>query len=563
MVRNLVLIRNPSRPQYPAQRYALRRRTRAGWLTMTSMLVCLLMTQVSSAQGDEDAAAEASRQPIGIHGASHLLGRTTFGAPLEQLQMYAALTRAEAVKELLGTLVTESSTPLPSWAKYLPPDIAKLRGKTEQSRKAFQKDSRRWRTELRSWWTRELISSPSPLTERLVLLWHGHFTSELTKVRSSQAMLRQNQMFRRLGSGDFRKLLHAVALDPAMSIYLDMRRSTREKPNENFARELLELYGLGEGNYTEEDIKEAARAFTGYRIDARRGVVRKVPRRHDLGEKTVLGAKGRFGVTEVIDAVLAHEACPKWISRRFWIEFVSPTPDEKVLASWGTHLSENNWHLTALLEKVLLSDAFWSEQHRGSLVKSPVDLVVGTIRCFKLEDAPAGAALRTISRLGQVLFDPPNVAGWPGGEQWIDATTLLGRRRFISAELQNLSILCLMNQEPPLPSDRVPGKEPEGDTGESDDPQMQPPSDPAMVARMDASKEVPRRIKMRDRRKYSARVSKLTEKLWRQLGDDAMARRTLIQQWLLPLDPVGQIVASGPIRVRVNSVLLDPTYQLK
>ncbi|MEE2855818.1 MAG: DUF1800 domain-containing protein [Planctomycetota bacterium] len=567
MVSKLLFIRNPSRSEHATHRDTRRPRTLPGPWMMTILLVSLLTTQMATAQGLEEATAESKPPPIGIQGASHLLGRTTFGAPLAELQMYATLNRDEAVKKLLGTLVTESSTPLPSWATLLPPDIAKLRGKTEQSRKAFQRESRRWKTELRSWWTRELISSPSPLTERLVLMWHGHFTSELTKVRSSQAMLRQNQMFRRMGSGDFRKLLHAVALDPAMSIYLDMRRSTREKPNENFARELLELYGLGEGNYTEEDIKEAARAFTGYRIDARRGVVRKIQRRHDRSEKTVLGAKGKFGATEVIDTVLAHEACPKWISRRFWIEFVSPTPDEEVLASWGTHLSENDWSLTALLEKVLQSDAFWNEDHRGALVKSPVDLVIGTIRCFELEDAPAGSALRTVSRLGQVLFDPPNVAGWPGGEQWIDATTLLGRRRFITAELQDLSILCLMNQQQTPPSDRAPGKEPESDSGEAADPQMdpqmEPPSDPGMVPRMAASKEVPRRIKTRDRRKYSARISKLSEKLWRQLGEDAMARSALIQQWLLPLDPVGQIVDRGPIRTRINSVLLDPTYQLK
>lgn len=511
--------------------------------------------QDEPSSGADTTAPAQTEAVIGLDGAAHLLGRTTFGAPLEQLQQYGSLTRTEAVQKLVATLVTESVTPLPQWAPMLPSDVAKKRGKTEETRKAFQRESRRWQGELRTWWTRELISSPSPLTERLVLMWHGHFTSEMRKVRSAQAMLRQNQMFRRLGSGDFRKLLHEVARDPAMAIYLDTRRSTREKPNENFARELLELYGLGEGNYTEDDVKEAARAFSGYRIDARTGSLKMIRRRHDSGEKTVLGTTGPLGAKDVVDAVLAQPACPRWISRRFWIEFVSPTPDDLVIGKWAKSFVKSEWQLKSLLETVLLSDAFWSQQNRGSLVKSPVDLVIGTIRSLQLEKAPAGQSLRIIGRLGQQLFDPPNVAGWPGGEQWIDATTLLERRRFLSAELQEISILSMMKFNPGQVTDRA--------NPDPQDPEMNPEMDPEMTPGMSMAREMPKRVNRRDRRRLLPAVAKKYRQMWSQLGDDAMARMSKLQSWLLPLEPVGEIKDSPTIQARLGSVLLDPTYQLK
>ena len=503
-------------------------------------------------------------QPSGLEGARHLLTRSCFGATASQLKQFSLLTREQAVDKLIATLDTEPVTPLPAWATYLPAQIQEQRGKTDKSKKAFQKASRRWRGELRTWWTRELISTPSPLTERLVLLWHGHFTSEINKVRSAQAMYRQNQMFRALGSGDFRKLLHQVAVDPAMSIYLDTRRSTRNKPNENFARELLELYALGEGNYSEQDIKEAARAFTGYRIDRKNGRVHKVKRQHDAGNKTVLGVEGKLDAAAVVDAVLEQPACARWISRRFWIEFVSPTPDDQVVSRWAAQLKEQHWSLENLLQIVLLSDSFWNPEHRGALVKSPVDLVIGTIRSFQLEEVPAAQVMRTIDRLGQELFNPPNVAGWPGGEEWIDATTLLGRRRFLSAELMNLSMLSLM-----APPGKSVGKEekptspidPEMDPGM--DPEMDPEMTPQAAEKMIVSREMPRRIKARERRRMMPKVTGKYSALWMQLGTDASDRKELVTRWLLPFEPVGEIRNRKTALSQFSDYLLDPTYQLK
>jgi uncharacterized protein (DUF1800 family) len=526
---------------------------RGGWLLTMLLVTTLVSGQDEPATTAEPAVDQKIATPIGLDGARHLLGRTIFGAPLDQLQRYSSLTREQAVDSLLETLTTTAVTPLPSWASLTPGKIQQQRGKTAESRKAFQKSIRRWQGELRGWWTRELISTPSPLTERLVLMWHGHFTSEMTKVRSAPAMLKQNQMFRQLCSGDFRQLLHRVAVDPAMAIYLDTRRSTREKPNENFARELLELYGLGEGNYSETDIQEAARAFTGYRIDHRTGELRRIRRRHDASEKTVLGVTGSLTATEVVDAVLADPACAEWISRRFWIEFVSPTPQATVLKQWAQALQQEDWSLRALLRITLLSDAFWAKENQGSLIKSPVDLVVGTMRSLKIEKAPAGQALRTISRLGQQLFDPPNVAGWPGGHHWIDATTLLGRRQFLTAEIHNLAILNQMQQ--------LPQKDlrPPAQDAESEPEMMSPGNSPEMRVQ----RELPRRIKARERRRFMPQVLRELEQMWQSLGDTPDARSLRLQQWLLPFKPVGTVVEMGSIRDRLGSVLLDPTYQLK
>ncbi len=530
-------------------------------LRLSAVLCALLLLLLASgftpiiADDSEPSKNDQKDSPLGIEAAQHLLGRTTFGAPFEVVQQVATLTRKEAVRDLLATLTTGASTPLPAWATLSPIEIRKQRGESEETRKAFQRKTRQWQNELRAWWTRELLSTSSPLTERLVLMWHGHFTSEMKKVRSAQAMLRQNQLFRSHGSGDFRKLLHAIALDPAMNIYLDTRRSNRNKPNENFARELFELYGLGEGNYTENDIKEAARAFTGYRINGRSGNVQKNRRQHDPGQKTVLGVSGALGAPQVVDAVLQQPACSRWISRRFWTEFVSPEPDAAVIEQWAQLLIEQDWQLKALLEQVLLSDAFWAPENRAALIKSPVDLVIGTIRRFQLEHAPAGMALRSVTRLGQVPFDPPNVAGWPGGEQWIDATTLLERRRFLAEEIQSIAMLAMKQASAAgRPSSRKP------DPATDEEPEMDPQMDPQMKP---ASREAPMRLSRADRRRLSPRVQRQFQQIWVAMGDQQAARVENLQQWLLPLTPVTEVPeAAGGLQL-MRSVMLDPTYQLK
>jgi uncharacterized protein (DUF1800 family) len=238
-------------------------------------------------------------------------------------------------------------------------------------------------------------------------------------------------LLRREALGNFATLLHAVARDPAMLVYLDSAGSRRQAPNENFAREVMELFTLGEGHYGEQDVKEAARAFTGWSLD--RESLEFVYRRlwHDGGEKTVLGRSGRFDGDAVIDILLARPETAELVAAKLWREFVSPHPDTAEVKRWAQRLRDSRYELKPLLATILTSDAFWSQANRASLIKSPIDLVAGTLRTFAIQPEDLRPAVFASAALGQNPFSPPNVKGWPGGEAWIDSATLLGRKQFL------------------------------------------------------------------------------------------------------------------------------------
>jgi uncharacterized protein (DUF1800 family) len=277
-----------------------------------------------------------------------------------------------------------------------------------------------------------MLATPSPVTERMTLFWHNHFATSQQKVRNAQLMYRQNALLRREALGNFGSLLHAVAKDPAMLVYLDNAGSRRQAPNENFAREVMELFTLGEGHgYGERDIKEAARAFTGWSLD--RDTLEFTFRRvwHDGGEKTVLGRTGRFDGDQVLDLLLARPETAQFITDKLWKEFVSPTPDAREAKRLAAVFREARYEVKPLLRAMLASDAFWAPDNRATLIKSPVDLVVGTLRTFEIRPATLRPAVLASTVLGQNPMSPPNVKGWPGGEAWINSSTLLGRKQLV------------------------------------------------------------------------------------------------------------------------------------
>jgi uncharacterized protein (DUF1800 family) len=284
--------------------------------------------------------------------------------------------------------------------------------------------------ELKGWWLTEMVATASPLTERMTLFWHNHFTSSVQKVRSPPLMYRQNVLLRRHALGNFGELLHAVSKDPAMLVYLDSATSRRGQPNENFAREVMELFTLGEGRYGEHDIKEAARAFTGWSIDLDSGEFRFRPMLHDYGTKTVLGRAADTG-DEVLDILLAQPATAEFVAAKLWREFVSPQPEPEELRRVAGALRESRYDVRPALRALLLTPAFWAPQNRAALVKSPVDLVVGTLRQFDIGFGDPLPFVFLLSALGQDVLSPPNVKGWPGGEAWINSTTLLARKQFL------------------------------------------------------------------------------------------------------------------------------------
>ena len=386
-------------------------------------LVAALLLLVASTTGAKE---------IGYEGARHLLNRAGFGATDAEIRGLAPLKRDEAVDRLLAGARREESVAAPAFVhEPYQPFFRLIRNMNAEERMAEQRQRFQQGFELRAWWLREMLATPSPLTERMTLFWHGHFATSQLKVRSVQLMYRQNKLLRRESLGNFATLLRGISRDPAMLVYLDNAQSRREAPNENFARELMELFTLGEGNYGERDVKEAARALAGWSIDFDTGEFRKRPMFRDFGEKTVLGRTGRLDGDDVVDILLKHPRTAEFITEKLWRELVSPEPDSAEVRRLAAVFREAGYEVKPLLKAMLTSDAFWAAGNRASLVKSPVDIVIGTLRTFEIRPMDMRPAAFAVAALGQNLFTPPNVKGWPGGETWINAATLLGRKQWV------------------------------------------------------------------------------------------------------------------------------------
>ena len=388
--------------------------------------------------------------PIGIDGARHLLERSGFGAPPALLAEYSRLERAQAVERLLNGKE--------SGLQRRPPEIpyerpGSLKNLSEDERKVAQRERVREGGEMRAWWAGEMLRAPSAqdaLRERMTLFWHNHFVSSQQKVKSGTLMLRQNQLLRRYALGNFGGLLHAVAKDPAMLVYLDGATNRKASPNENFAREVMELFTLGEGHYKEQDIKEAARAFTGWSFAPPTGDYLWRPALHDDDEKMILGRRGNFDGDAVLDILLGQPATAKFIAGKLWREFVSPLPEAQQVSRIAAALRGAGYEIRPALRAVFMADAFWAPGNRGSLIKAPVDFIIGTTRTLAVDVPDALPLAFALRNLGQDLFAPPNVRGWPGGEAWINATTLLARKQFIERLLRagDMERVAMQRREP-------------------------------------------------------------------------------------------------------------------
>lgn len=375
---------------------------------------------------------------MGEDAARHLLSRTGFTPTPREIQEFSGLSRTAAVERLLAGVRAEARTPPPALLEFVPrAHLRELKNASEAQRKAFQREQFERSLELRTWWYREMLETDSPLTERMTLFWHNHFVSSQQKVKSPVLMARQNQLLRRHALGNFAQLLHAIAKDPAMVVYLDNVSNKRASPNENFAREVMELFTLGEGHYQEQDIKEAARAFTGWSLDRDTGEFRFYRMLHDAGEKTVLGKRGNWNGEDVLNILLAQPATAEFLTQKLWREFISPTPEPTEVSRLASVFRKQHYDIRALMRALLLSDAFDAPQNRAVLIKSPVELVVGSLRLFDIHPNDLRPLAFAARNLGQDIFAPPNVRGWPGGEVWINSTSLLGRRQVLARLLSN------------------------------------------------------------------------------------------------------------------------------
>ena len=354
----------------------------------------------------------------------HLLRRAGFGYSASELAEYVSLGLDGAVERLLRPERVEDSA---LDAALLPVQAVFDAGGDLRDPEV----QRAQRDALWKAWYLRLTLSRRPLQERMTYFWHDHFATGIGKVNNPSFMHQQNALLRGHALGSFRELLLGVARDPAMLVYLDNRSNTRQAPNENYARELLELHTLGEGNgYTEHDIREAARALTGWRIEENQQSGFR-PALFDPGRKTVLGQTGNFNNAQLIALIARHPPVGPYIVDKLVRAFVRPEGDATLTARAAATFARTDGAIAEVMRVILLSDEMYAPSAYRAIIKSPTEIIVGAKRALEL--TPDGRTELDLStRMGQRVYDPPNPAGWTGGEAWLNATTMLTRSNFIA-----------------------------------------------------------------------------------------------------------------------------------
>jgi len=302
-------------------------------------------------------------------------------------------------------------------------DIGKFQKLTPDQKKQLRKQSVQDLKNLNLTWLSEMINSEAQLREKMSLFWHGHFACRVINIYFQQQLL---NVIRENALGNFGDLLRQVSKSPAMLSFLNNQQNRKQHPNENFAREVMELFTMGRGNYTEQDVKEGARAFTGWGFNLKGEFVER-PFLHDNGSKTFLGKTGNFDGDDIIDIILTQKATAKFITQKIYKFFVNDEVDHETIDSLANLFYQSNYDLEKLMNKIFSSDWFFDQKNIGQRIKSPVELLVGIRRLIPMELEKPEAQLLFQRVLGQILFYPPNVAGWPGGKNWIDSSTLMFR----------------------------------------------------------------------------------------------------------------------------------------
>lgn len=350
-------------------------------------------------------------EPWNASDARHLLARSGFGASFADIQ--------RSVTDGFDATVTRLTMLQDESAVFQTTDRL-LRGAAIDSGNI---------ADLKAWWLFRMTQTSNPLVEKLSLFWHNHFATSNAKVDSVKFMLAQNERIRKHALDDFRPLLHEMAHDVAMLIWLDSNANRKRQANENFAREVMELFSLGVGHYTETDIKEAARAFTGWHVRDDQFWFNKL--QHDFTPKTVLGKKAQDG-HDVIEICLAEAACPKFLAMKLLKTFVSGDPQPEWIEAFASRIRANNFDMRRSMAELFRSKLFFDPRVRHTLIKSPIDLVIGSYRTLECQPNLQNTA-RLLADLGQDVFEPPTVKGWEGGRLWISSTTILRRANFAAA----------------------------------------------------------------------------------------------------------------------------------
>ncbi len=398
------------------------------------------------------AGLEEYTAPLTARSAEHLLRRIGLQYNQSEVQQAIGKTASQIVDVMLT--VSPASLPVqPTWATT--PLANVLQQNYDQV------------NELRTTWFSQMLSGKNPLLEKMVFFWHNHFTTEEKKVYYSQYIYWQHDLFRRNPKqvsnihqpvqdndraffGNIKTLTKAMVRDMAMLVYLDGNQSVSGNPNENFAREILELFTLGIGNYTEHDIVEAARAFTGWRVE---GLTSKFkPSNFDDTAKTFMGKTGNYSADEIVDIIFQQTACAKFFAKKLYKFFVYEAPSDDILDKLANELIASDYELKPFLKKLLTSAHFFDEQFYGAVIKSPLDTIIGTGRLFgltKFKDTMI--AVRGLAQLTLELFNPPDVSGWKGYHQWINTSSLPTRQKFSDSMVDGTSSIAAM----PVPESKI------------------------------------------------------------------------------------------------------------
>ena len=398
--------------------------------------------------------------------AQHLLNRAGFGGTERQISILAKMGLDKAVEYIVE--YTKIKDPSPVRAEDFDSDIMHPMSRSErqmartarqggdealletlrQERQRRQRADRQQIAEMEEWWLKRLIETPRPLEEKLTLFWHGHFATGYRTIENSFHMYQQNAFFRTYAMGNFKEdLVRGIVHDPAMIQYLNNHQNRKGSPNENLARELMELFTLGEGEgYTEDDIKEGARTLTGYSFED--DAFSFHSRQHDDGVKNIFGRRGQFDADDFVDLIFTRPSVSKFVILKFYRFFINdlpygPTPEAtKYVGQLASVFKRSNWNIKSVVKAMLLSEHFYDEKNIRSIIKSPVQLIVQAMRTLNLPDRKK--LLRTLSLasnlMGQKLFAPPSVKGWDGGRAWISTSTMFMR--------QNTLLFLITGQRP-------------------------------------------------------------------------------------------------------------------
>ncbi len=398
---------------------------------------------------------------FGYWEAHHLLQRAGFGGTPEQVLTLTEMGLDGAVDHLVNWAQVNDPVTDPGFRTnimrpatdaereaYRMARRANAEAAREQARmrrQAAQREDRQQIAAARDWWLTRMIETSRPLQEKLTLFWHGHFATGYRAVEDSWHLLQQNELFRNNAAGNFKNtLVHGIIRDPAMIKYLNNNQNRRTAPNENLARELMELFTLGEGNgYTENDIKEGARALTGFTFND--DSFRFNSRSHDPGSKTIFGRTGQWGADDFVELIFTRPTSSTWICWKLYRFFVddadaSTSQSMEVVNAMGKLLRQKRHEVRPVLEALFKSKHFYHPTRRGTMVKGPVQLVVQACRTMNLPARNLRRLNDACDAMGQSLFSPPSVKGWDGGRQWINTSTLFTR--------QNTLVYLLTGREP-------------------------------------------------------------------------------------------------------------------